>query len=454
MTRKTTLSIWHVLSFFVVLAFMCSCSSNYVNVIPRNVKVVVAVKPQQLAEGSELVNSLMKLLELEGTDDCGLNLNNEIYVFEAADGTLGIVAEVASESKLEDFFVHLREKRIATELDDYKGFKFSVVNNSFVVGISSNAVLIMGPALSTEHQALKRRMAKCLMADKEEGMEGTEMFKRLSAIDGCIAIVAQLKALPENLFAPFAMTMPSKVDFAKCYVSASVGKRGTALLMEGELFAFDSTTNDSIQAMRNKYRPISDTYLNTIPASNLLTLVCSMKGTELLDMMRSSNEIRTLLFGMNTSMDIDKMLKSIDGQIIVGYDEGNDESNFSLMAEISNADWIQDIGYWKRSSPQGTMIDNIDSTNFRICGGATNVYFGVNGNGKVMYITSDEEVAKDCIKPVKECIDDELKSMATGKLIAIFLNLGSFANSIGGNEMFNAVNAFIGGIDTLVIIEK
>lgn len=437
----------------VLMALLSSCSSNYVDVIPRNAKAVVAVSPRQLGVDGEL-GMLGRLVGMEALDDCGINLKENIYLFVAPDGMFGLVAEVSSESNVDKFFSQLVEKHIATEFESYKGYDFSVVDKSFLVGKSSNALLVMGPSVAAEHLVLKRRMAKYLNAESSEGFSDSEMYARLSDIDAGVAVVAQLKVLPDNIAIPFSMTMPKEAPLEKCYVSAAVNKQGNVISIEGETFSFDGQVNDSIKAMKDKFKPISDTYLNTIPADRLMTLTCSMAGNDLLNMMRSNNEMRTLLFGVNTSIDIDKMVRSVDGQIVVGYDDNSKENNFSMLAEVANTDWLSDVGYWKRSSPQGTVIEEVGDRKFRIHSEAMDVYFGIDNSGKLIYITSDDDVADNCTIAAAKPLGNDIRSMAVGKKLAIVVNINSFVKVIGIKKGIGTLLSTLGGIDTIVVTEN
>ena len=434
-------------------ALLCSCSSNYVDVVPHNAKAVVAINPKQLGTDLEL-GALGKILGVESVEHCGIDLKEKIFLFMAPDGMLGLVAAVTSESDVEKVFDSLVEKKMATDFEDYKGYDFSVVNNSFLVGKSSKALLVMGPSVASDHLVLKRRMAKYLSAESEGGFGSTEMYDRLSDIDAALAVVAQLRMLPENVSVPFSMTLPKNVPMEKCYVAAAVRKQGKTLSIEGETFSFDSQTDDSINAMKDKFKPIADSYLNTIPSDRLMSLTCSMSGNDLLNMMRSNNEMRTLLFGVNTSIDIDKMVRSVDGQIVVGYDDNNDENNFSLLAEVNNMDWIADVDYWKRSSPHGTVIDDMGEGKYRIHSDAMDVFFGVEKSRKLLYITSEEEVADNCTKDAKKPIDSEIKAMTVGKKLAIIVNINSLLKVFDVNMGAGVALSMLGGIDTIVVTEK
>ena len=437
----------------LVLMLLASCSSNYVDVIPHNAKAVLVVNPGLMKIGEGQKDKWGKLIGVGSLKDCGINLKKSVYVFEAQDGMMGLVAELSSDDDVRKVFSDLVGKGLAKDMESYKGADFFVVNNSFLVGFSSDAILVMGPSVAADHIALRRRMAKYLEAKSDNGFAGSEMYARLEQIDAPVGIVAQLKALPENVAVPFSMSLPKDVPLEKCLVEAAVKGKGKALFVEGETFSLDQRINDSIKAMKDKFRPVGDSYLYTIPSDRLLTLTCAMKGDDLLNMMRSNYEMRTLLFGVNTSIDIDKMVRSVDGQIVVGYDDNN-ESRFTMLAEVSNTEWLADVDYWKRSAPEGTSIESVGDKKFRVHSDVMDVFFGVDNSGKMIYITSDNDIADNCQKPSAKPLADEVRKAVEGKRLAVIVSLAPFVKVIGINKEVGFALDLLGNIDTFVVTEK
>ena len=117
-------------------------------------------------------------------------------------------------------------------------------------------------------------------------------------------------------------------------------------------------------------------------------------------------------------------------------------------------DWIADVDYWKRSSPHGTVIDDMGEGKYRIHSDAMDVFFGVEKSRKLLYITSEEEVADNCTKDAKKTIDSEIKAMTVGKKLAIIVNINSLLKVFDVNMGAGVALSMLGGIDTIVVTEK
>lgn len=142
----------------VAATLMSSCSTDYVNVIPKGSTALMSLDLAKMAEQSGMDDNrraalLRETLGIDDINGCGIDLKQKIYAFETADGTLGMVAAVASKAGLEKWLERLADSRKCTKPAEKKGFMFAVLRNSFVVGYSSDAILVMGPSVGSAHKS-------------------------------------------------------------------------------------------------------------------------------------------------------------------------------------------------------------------------------------------------------------------------------------------------------------
>ena len=55
---------------------------------------------------------------------------------------------MSDEGDVEDWLASLAKQHIATEVKERKGFHFSVLKNSWLIGFSDQALLVMGPVVA------------------------------------------------------------------------------------------------------------------------------------------------------------------------------------------------------------------------------------------------------------------------------------------------------------------
>ena len=115
-------------------------SDGYINVIPSGVKALMAVDFKKLGD-----------VNIDEFKDCGVDFSRKSYLFETADGSIGLVAAVDSEDDVDKWIGSLSKSGKASALSERKGYKFAVVYDNFLLGYSSSALLVMGPAVGDEH---------------------------------------------------------------------------------------------------------------------------------------------------------------------------------------------------------------------------------------------------------------------------------------------------------------
>ena len=98
--------------------------------------------------------------------------------------------------------------------------------------------------------------------------------------------------------------------------------------------------------------------------------------------------------GMNTSLDMDKLIRSVDGNILLSLQSWQGEhSQFVVLAEQKQPDWTQDIDYWMQSAPPGTAIRRIPSASpypqLSVNSGSWQLRLGISEDSLLYLATSD-----------------------------------------------------------------
>ena len=234
------------------MVFFCSCSgSDYINAIPANSSAVISIDMQKMAENNPQVSRtgvLKSLLHVEDVAECGIDVSEKLYLFETADGNLGLCAKVSDAADLEDWLNQLSKKqKMCENVTEKKSFHFSVLKNSWLVGFSDQTLLVMGPVVADAQAELQRMMIKYLKADEEHGIKSSPMFERLDSISSPMALVAQAQALPEKFVAPFTLGAPKNADASQIVIAAEMNVQKGMLRIKGETFSFNPDINQALQ---------------------------------------------------------------------------------------------------------------------------------------------------------------------------------------------------------------
>ena len=310
---------------FSILFSACS-DDDYLHVIPAESTALISIDVAGATSQTKGVNAnlLKSLFRVSDVADCGIDLSAKIYLFEAVDGRLGIVAKVKSDDKLDDWMNKMAAKGLCLRTQKRRNLRFTILRQSWMVGFSDEALLIMGPTVATEQAELMRTMTKFLTAD--EGVVGTPLYDKLETISSPVAMVAQAQALPQQLIAPFTIGAPADADASQVMIAAEIHADKGCLVMDGETFSFDAAIHSSLKKTRQIYRPLTDEYLRLVPRQSLFTMAMNADGQQLLPLMRQSREFRALLTGVGVKIDIDKFLEQVDGDLVLTIPVYDDEN--------------------------------------------------------------------------------------------------------------------------------
>lgn len=390
-----------------ILIAVLSGGNGYLNVIPSGTKALVAVD-----------FSKMTWLDLGIGADCGIDFGRKAYLFETSDGSLGLVVAVDSKGDVESWLKSLHKSGKASKITERKGYQFAVINDNFIVGYSSSALLVMGPVIGDEQSQMQRKMVKYLSSD-DDNVSGSMLFKHLSEMDSPVAMVAQADALPEKIVTPLVLGAPRGTKADQLLIAATMEMEDECFTVTSRTFSNDKKIDDALKASREKMKPVSDKYLSAVSSDNLLTVACGANGVDFVELLRSNETLRTMLIGINTAIDIDKMLRGVDGDIILSL-ASLDNNEISLLADARDLSWQKDVDYWKKSCPAGTRIEDDGTNCYRLASQEMNVWFGVK-DGKLLYVAPTKEAAgkagDKAANPISASVADKIKG---SRFVAVF----------------------------------
>ena len=428
----------------LVVFVLSSCSgSDYLNAIPKKSTAIISVDMQQMAAGKsdeDKAEMLKSLLHIEDAGKCGIDVSEKLYLFETADGNLGLCAKVKSAGDVEEWLGSLAKQRLATAVAERKGFRFSVLKDSWLVGFSDDALLVMGPVVADAQAQLQNQMAKYLKAGEEDGITASPMFARLDSISSPMAMVAQAQALPEKFVAPFTLGAPKGADASQIVIVARMDIDKGILHITGETFSFNKAIDAALKKAVQTYRPVKGDYVKSMPADALAGIFMNVAGTDFLPMMQSNPGIQQLLMGINTAIDMDNIIRSVDGDMAIVLPSLSDDGMKIMMAaKLADAKWLADVDYWKKSCPKGTSIGNWGKDSYVYSDGKTMFYFGVTAD-KQFFSGNDELGAEYSIKPSTHPVSASIQQLVTGQKLAMVINL---AKTGGGNDAVSAVTGLL-----------
>lgn len=442
MNRMKKTRFFIIASLMIVL--MSACSDNdYLNAIPSKSTAVISIDMSRLNGQEQEQNQehiLKTMLHVDDVSKCGLDVKEKVYLFETIDGNLGLCAKVADEGDVSNWLSELSQQRICSTVTERKGFHFAVLKDSWLVGFSSKALLVMGPVVAEAQAEMQRQMVRYLNADEDAGIKSSKLFAQLDSIDSPMAMVAQAVALPEKFVAPFTLGAPKDADASQIVIAAGMDVENGVLKIAGRTFSFNPSINQALVKSQQVFRPIQGDYVQSMPDDAMAGIFMNVAGSRFLPLVQSNPGLQTLLMGINASIDMDNILRSVDGDMsIVLPTLGADHMQMMMAARLSHAKWLSDVDYWKQSCPKGSTIGNWKSNAFCYSSGKTCFYFGVTDD-KQFFSGNDEVSAENSIRPSSHPISKRVQNMIRGEKMVMVINL---EKSGGGGSAMQAVTGLL-----------
>ena len=413
--------------FFLVFSLaaallLVSCSEkDYVNVIPHDSIALMAVDmknmelPKEVAEASE-GQSLSFMAGMLGID-----LSVPVYAFETKEGNFGVCAKVEDVDRVKACVNDmLTQQNVCTPLTQRKEFFFSVIKNSWVLGISDEALLIMGPAVPSAQSQLQHQMAQFLEADSDKGVKDSPLFAKLDSLQAPVRLVAQAQALPEQVAAPLTLGAPKDADASQVLIAAEMKTEGHNLMILSHAFSLNEKVNSAIQDNLKALSPIGNQYINEMSDSDVAAVFLNVDGARFLDVIKANKSLQLLLAGVNTAVDMDNIIRSIQGETAFFVKDGR-SGDWAMYAQLAKTDFLGDVDYWKQSAPQGMSIQDQGKNAFRVTGGDAKYIFGVTDDKQFYAATNDSLMLAQGknTHPAPQSLTDKIK----GQRMAVVVNL-------------------------------
>ena len=264
-----------------------------------------------------------------------------------------------------------------------------------------------------------------------------------------MSLVCSADALPEQLVTPFTLGAPRDADDSQVMIAAEMRVEKGSLMIDGETFSFIPKINQALKKAAEVYRPIEGRYASTMADSAAYGLFVNVDGSRFIQLMRHNSGLKAMLSGINTAIDMDNIIKSVDGDMaLITPVAGTNDFSMTMAAKLKHADWLADVDYWKRSVPAGGYIGDWGRDCYYYIGGHTSYYFGVTDDWQYMS-GANKAAALASVKPSANPIDKTLRDKIKGEKMVLIVNFNALhadkAEALKAmlKPMFGTVNTIV-----------
>ena len=437
---RTTIGILVI----ALMSILSSCSNtDYIYAIPKQATAIISVDVGKMSGvGSTLVlKTLLKTTDLGKT---GIDLTQKVYLFETADGNLGVCAAVHD--------VDLLSKALSNaggEVEEKRGYSFALVGGVWLTGFSDDVMLVLGPVNPGDKASAINQMARFLSQGEDEGVAKTQIFQALDTIQSSMAIVAQASAMPNQLVMPLTLGAPKDTDPSQIMLSAKLSISKGLMVIDGRTFSYNKKIDDALKESYASYRPIKGRYIQSMSANAACGMFVNVDGSKFINIMRANRGLQAMLAGINAAIDMDNIIKSVDGEMAVitpSYVDGH--IAMSMAAELAHSNWLADIDYWKQSVPQGGKLLDWKPNAYRYTDGKTSFCFGVTSD-KQFFSGSNPKEAEKSIVASPHGLSPMIVDQVKGSKFALVANISALTGS-NASAVASMVRPIFGNVETIL----
>lgn len=427
-------------SFFVAIALvvaLTSCSSHdYRMSIPAGSTMVASVDLTDKDAADDL-SFLTHFLKIDDPMKCGFDVSRKFYFFETADGNFGMCAKVNKPQNLEKYRDRLVREGLMKKGPERSDCQFAIIADKFVAGWDDATFLVLGPVLPSGQKDVMQQIASLLAQDEEDSMNRSPLMTKLDAQKGAVAVVAQVNALPQQVASLFAVGAPKGVEMSDIGFVADLDIRDNMLIIESEPFSVNKAADEYIKKSYNVFRQIGTSYLKSMSRHDLFGMFLNVDGKKFLPIIQQSSDLQTLLAGVNQAIDMDAIIKSINGDMYIGMPEySTDHADITMAAMLGQSAFLDDVAYWKKSVPSGAQLVDWKTNAYSYLSEDVNFHFGVqNFTPLQFYASTKKEAAEAVLKASQNPVDDTVIKTVEGKRMAVVMSLASLLPSDGGIAM-------------------
>lgn len=435
---------------FSVVVALCSCQNkDYVNAIPSTATALVRIDPKSI-DADNLPSFVKEMAGADKAGQSGIDFSSALYAFETVDGNFGFCAKVDDHDQLTSYFESLSAPGKCGKIAEAAGNHFTSYADSWCIGYSSSCMVAIGPVTAASLPDMRRTIARLLSQDEERSIVSRPLFARIDTMSSPVSLVAEARALPEKLVAPLMLGAPKDADPSQVLVAASVSFSASTLRFDAETFSANSSVDKALKQSAQLFRPVGATYVGSLSKADLFGLFLNVDGKTFLPLLQNNKSLQALLVGMNTAIDFDNIIRSVDGDLVFKSGGiGSGMTSLSMQAKVcQNPSWLADVSYWKSSCQPGCSITDAGANSWVYSSGNDKMRFGL-ANGAFYAYSLSGSTAGTQAAPL---LDSRAGSIE-GSRMAIVVNPSALSAATGTTPA-GALGSVLASLKTIVFVLK
>ena len=337
--------ILYAMLCLVLLMASCGKDAEYAKVIPADVDLVATADCQRIlnesqflsSEENESKNQFIESVKrkftadetqlfnqfLANPNDVGVDWSKKVYAFVQAESGIGaIVLPVLDAEKLKSSLLTIAGSKIrGHKFSDQDGFAWAP-GRHFYLAVNATVCLFIVADGNEKPDALKQTVSLWLSQNKKDSFVSSEYYAKLLDLDGEVGLYASMQHLPENISMMANMAYSEDMDMSSIKYLADISFEKGKVVAEGKMLYEDSKMRDWIQKQGEACKKLEANSLSYLPKNTPLWFGIGLDGNDLYDRLLEHPTYGQQLQGMSLPLDIEGVIRSIDGDLSISYPHG------------------------------------------------------------------------------------------------------------------------------------
>ncbi|MEE0520387.1 MAG: DUF4836 family protein [Bacteroidaceae bacterium] len=424
--------IFHITSLLIAL-LLCSCSNDeYRNVIPSDATAVLSIDLASMAEKSDFAHSsIKKMLDANKSlvvagdeqDDVenifsnpaemGLDFTSPVYAFWQADQHIGVVFKVSDVDDVEDFVDLLHDLNFASRPRERDGVTECKLFGDILCMYDDHAFLLYVNGTMSSNDADRKLAVKLMKQGADESFVNTDAFAKMEADAADIAYYASDAILKDADKASLSPVSQFGLQPKGTGMAGRISFDDGRIVMHNSVLPLTEAASKEISEMEKHLRPIEGRYLKMDCSQAPVWACMGVDGKWLVDnVLKQNKAAKEYLFMLERCVDIEQMLRAVDGDMAVSVNPAADgaQPSISLLAHVKDTKFLDDVDYWQQSMKDyGFSMNKLSGDDYQIkLDGGKSLFWGVSDSD--LYIStvgkpdwSGGNIAQDAAD-ARECV--------------------------------------------------
>lgn len=443
--------------------FAVACTNNdYQTVIPKDAQFVASFNFKSFFEDVEIpeesmnnIKSLMgmafsgkdrdKIDEfLEGNTSFGIDFSEPIYAFSSPDCPFGISIKVNSEDDMDKLFELLNRQNMCKKTKEKDGYKWSTLLEDFTIAYNDNVLLICG-------DMPENKMKKLFDTDEDNSFIATSNFAKMDKKDSPFLLFSNLSAIEEaDESGSLKTLLPEGVRFSDTNLITELLMGKGKAEVNAEIFSAKENIQALLEDADKNFKKINGDFIKA-PENFLMWCGMGLKGEDLLKKLKANDEINGMIMMMDRAIDIQKIIKAIDGDFafVIPEISTNNGTEMVLTAKVKDTDFLKDVNYWQEQMKDWNikMVENDKNDYTLFLDEENGIKWGVDD--KIVYFSSQSSSYKKTFAETNPLLDEQVADIKNS-IFYLCLNLNPLVDNLKSlflSQMDDQMSAMVDKID-------